>query len=276
MSDDLGGRLETENEPAEELEPDAEGQEPEAKGEEPEPAELEDEPEGDSEGEGEQRSTQRREARGEPSREQRDRRLSEEERFQREVDRAVERRLSTVRPQHQVDPEAQRRQLQERRQRELDEARLQGPEAYADVRDRHLREDYRADAQAREFRETNQRFQDRYDRLCERNHAYEDVRDEVERIAAGIRQQGIAPDLELIGNNILGKRYAERMLKQGNQQRRNATAETRRQTTRSSSAGAASTQANSRRSGRRSFAELSVQEQERQLAGLPVRTTSST
>lgn len=223
---------------------------------------------------GDEQSTEpRRETRGQPSREHRDNRVKRREEFEREVDRAVERRLSRLgSQQNRPDPLAQRRELEQRRNVELDTARLEGPEKYADVLSRHTREDLEARANAFGIQQLEDRNQRTFDRLCSRNPVYDSVRDDVEQRVDELRARGVpAPDREIIAKVILGERYAERAGKQGRQQRTHADRETRRQTVRSSS-DTRSQQPAVRRRGNQNFADLSVEEMERRLSNEPIRT----
>lgn len=215
---------------------------------------------------------ERRTARGQPDDRQRDRRRTREEEFQREVDRAVERRLSQNQPTRTVDYAAQHRELEERRRRELEDARLQGPEAYADTRDRHLREDYRSADIVREARHADDRDMDRFNGLCDKNSIYSNIRDDVDREVARLRSGGAGVvNREAIANFLLGKRYAARAAKQGSQQRKHADSETRRQTVRAP-ASTASQHSETRGRRSRNWADKSVEEMERELASQPIRT----
>lgn len=215
-----------------------------------------------------------RTTRGQPDPSQRDRRLSRREQFQREVDAAVERRMGQQpRQQPVVDYAAQRAQLDARRRQELDEARLQSPETYADTRDRHLREDYQADINARTQRENDDRDQMRFERLCDRNSIYDSVSGEVEKRVNQLRTSGVPfVQRELIAKVVLGERYAERATRQGNQQRRTAGTENRRQSVRPS-ANLSGQQPAARRRSNANFADLSVEDMERQLGSIAVKNT---
>lgn len=213
-------------------------------------------------------------ARGVPDARQRERRLTRQEEFDRAVDRAVERRISQNQPRG-VDQAEQRQQLLARRKQELDDARMQGPEAYADVRDRHLREDYQADTRAREIRDADDRNVMRFERLCDRDPLINSIRREVEEEVQRLKAQGVpTPDREIVADVLLGRRYRERASRSISKQRRTADDSVRRQTVRAPS-NLGSQQPAQRRRGARNFAELSVDEMERQIGGLPVRGTST-
>lgn len=213
-------------------------------------------------------------ARGTPDGRQRERRLSRQEEFDRAVDRAVERRISQIQPRG-ADPAEQRRQLEARRKQELDEARMQGPEAYADVRDRHLREDYQADTRAREIRDADDRNALRFERVCDRDPLVNSVRREVEAEIQRLKAQGVpSPDREIVADVILGRRYRERAGRSISKQRRQASETVQRQTVRAPS-NLSGQQPAQRRRGARNFAELSLEEMERQIGNLPVRGTST-
>lgn len=213
-------------------------------------------------------------ARGVPDGRHRERRLTRQEEFDRAVDRAVERRISQNQPRG-VDQAEQRQQLLVRRQKELDDARMQGPEAYADVRDRHLREDYQADTRAREIRDADDRNVMRFERICDRDPLVNSVRREVEDEVQRLKAQGVpSPDREIVADVILGRRYRERAGRSISKQRRTADENVRRQTVRAP-ANLGSQQPAQRRRGARNFAELSAEEMERQIGSLPVRGTST-
>lgn len=211
-----------------------------------------------------------------PDASQRDRRLTRQEEFDRAVERAVERRLGRqVQQPSQVDWAAQQRELQARRQQELDAARLESPERYADVATRHAREDFEFRERAREMRDADFRQSDKWDRLCERYPVYDNLRDEVEREVNRLKANGIyAPDRQLLADSIFGRRQIERMGRVRGQQQRRADDATRSRTVRNPANPAGQVPA-ARRRGGRNFADLSVSEMEAQLGNMPVRTSSS-
>lgn len=204
---------------------------------------------------------------------QRESRRRREEDFDQRVERAVERRLSRQQP-HQPDFSQQRREVEARRKQELDDARMQGPEVYADARDRHLREDFDARERAREARESDNREQDRFERLCDRDKIVSSVRPLVDRRVQELRADGITGPLnrEIIANDIIAKRYRERAARAGTQQRRAAATTNARQTVRNPTS--ASGQQSAPRSRRGNFADLSVEDMERTLGTIPVKSVS--
>lgn len=211
-----------------------------------------------------------------PDASQRDRRRAREDDFERAVERAVERRLGRQNPAPQVDWAAQQRELQARRQRELEDARLQGPEAYADAQNRHLREDSDARERARDMRYADDRQADRWDRLCERSAVYDNLRDDVEREVQRLKSNGIyAPDRQLIANALFGQRQIERLGRVKGQQQRRAD-ETTRSRTVNAPANRSSQITQSRRRGARNFADMSVSDMEAALGSIPVRGNSTT
>jgi hypothetical protein len=212
-------------------------------------------------------------ARTGPDASQRDRRVRDRE-LRRLVDEEVEKRLSARTQRPQIDYAAQQRVRDEQRKRELEDARMQGPEAYADTRDRHLREDYNQDRQIQAVQQADERDQLRFDRLCDREPIYDSMRDDVEREIANIRGNGYTGPIsrEAVAERMFGKRQIERAKGSARQQRRNAAAAAQRQNGRSSNGGAPSTQPASRGS-RRNFADLSLAEMEQQLARIPIKNS---
>ena len=267
-SDNEREETETEGE-ALEAETEVEELEPEAPDESE--AELsEGEPSDDSDTNNEQR----RDARGQPSREHRDRRIRERDELNRLVEREVEKRMGRQAPHQQVDPLAQRRELEQRRNQELDTARLEGPERYAETLSRHTREDLEARANSFGIQQLDDRNQRAFDRLCVKNPVYDKIRDDVERRVDELRARGVAvPDREIIAKVILGERYADRATRQGNQQRTRADSEMRRQTVRNPSSTAGQHSEPRRRGTARTFAEKSLAEMEAELSNIPVRST---
>lgn len=254
--------------PEETEEPDLDA-EPGDETEGPEPEEETAEPETDEpESETEEPPARAREPRGRPDAQQRDARRGREARLQARIDR-LERQLSQ--PQRpQPDFAQQQRALQEQRARELTEARNNGPEAYADVRDRHLREDFAAETQRRHFDSQDALDQARFDRLCDRDPMVENVRDEVENRIGALRAQGINPSngqREAVANIVIGERMRQRASRAGGQQRRRAAEQNTRQIVRRPNNPASTVAA---RRAPRSVEEMSAEDFEAAFGSIPM------
>ena len=267
MADDSQPSVETE-----ETDDELDVEEPEAEPDEPddtEGAETEDEePDGEAGEDEDEPERPRERQRGRPDAAQRNARRTRESRLQDRIDR-LERQLGTP-ARNQTDFAEQRRQLDQRRSQELEAARLDGPERYADVRDRHLREDFQADSQRRDFAAAESVDQARFDRLRDRDPTVDRVADEVERRVQQLRANGTLPSSgqrETIANIILGERMRARVARAGTKQRRVA-AETRERQTVRRPPNPASTVRQGRQP--RSINEATVEEIEAQLGNIPM------
>lgn len=225
---------------------------------------AEDGDEGDD-GDGDQASADQRGPRGVPDARQRDARRNRESRLQERID-ALERQITTRQP-GESDAERRARQRQEE-----ENARLQGPEAYADYKLEQAKQENRQLLGQLMRRTDDANDMAKFDRLASRNQVYASVADEVEAEHQRIMQSnpGYVPNREALAQIIIGRRAAERGMRAATRQRTRAAEGVRRETVRAPANGA-STVARSRQRSVKNFGELSVEEMEAQLGNIPVR-----
>ena len=233
----------------------------------PEDDDAEDGDAGDD-GDGEAASADQRGPRGVPDARQRDARRNRESRLQEQLDRPA-RALEELKRGRSGESDAERRA---RERQEEENARLQGPEAYADYKLE------KAKLENRQFLGQLMRRTDdasdsaKFDRLSARNPVYASVADEVEAEHQRIMQSnpGYVPNREALAQIIIGRRAAERGVRAATRQRTRAAEGVRRETVRAP-ANSASTVASSRRRQVKDFSELSVEEMEAQLGQVRIR-----
>jgi hypothetical protein len=203
-----------------------------------------------------------------PSAEQRDRRVARESRWQRENNELRE-RLGRY-------EQAQQQDWQRREAEALEQARNQGPEAVAQyIADRSER---RAAAM---FAYSQRQTADSSDRvnfqMLVRDHP------NLQRLADQVEEQhqrllatdpNYRPNRVAVAKYLMGEHFFERGSNASSgQQRRRANEGVQRETTRAPSSTASQVPStNSGRRRARSFADLTVEEMEAQLANIPVRT----
>jgi hypothetical protein len=215
------------------------------------------------------RAADQRGPRGVPDARQRDARRNRESRLQDQLDRQA-RELDELKRRNTGESDGERRQ---RQRQEEENARLQGPEAYADYKLDQAKQENRQFLGQLMRRTDDASDSSKFDRLASRNQVYASVADEVEtehqRIMAS--NPGYVPNREALAQIIIGRRAVERGGRAATRQRTRAAEGVRREAVRAPSNGA-STVSQPRRRQAKDFGELSIEEMEAQLNGIPVRS----
>lgn len=160
-------------------------------------------------------------------------RLRAERREARERAERLERENAELRARTASQPSPdQQRQRQEDRARELETARLESPEKYVEVALRQQREDFTQQLGMVQVSSTDAQDAAKFDRLCARNPAINEIAEDVERELANLRRSGGNMPREFIAKYILGDRAIARGARAKNKQQRQADGARQRERTR--------------------------------------------
>lgn len=165
--------------------------------------------------------------------------------------RNLERELAEARASrgHTPPDQSAARERQDRRDRELEAARLRGPEDFTDTRLRHQQEDFDARLGQLQIATLDASDRSAFQTLCARNSVIDGLSDAVEQRLSDLRRQGGNAPRETIAKFLLGERAMQRAARAKGKQGKRGAQEIERERTKVRRGGGSDLQRGTQRGG---------------------------